>query len=224
MKKTPIFRFLLLCLIASLAAGCSKSRPAQPETGAPFVQGENLAFAQKIDADQQNLRQKILSSPDVTENYLRRSELLQILGKNQQALEVLQQALAKSQPTSAQKKTLIHRLVLLQALKLDRPDLTVELLPQLPPDSFLRFDAEAVISIGQNRPRAALESLEQAAALANSHDEQALNLYHQALAFHQMGDETRAVTALYHAINSAENRRLIKDIERLWVILDTQNP
>jgi hypothetical protein len=39
-----------------------------------------------------------------------------------------------------------------------------------------------------------------------------------------MGEEDKAVAALYHAINRAENRAVIKDIERLWEVLDTRTP
>ncbi len=169
------------------------------------------------------LAREIQAAPSETKNYIRRAELLEILQLEKEALNVLRQAL-NSSPTPSQKQTLIHRMAVLRALKLGDEAAAAQDLAQLIPESLFHLDANAALAIARNTPETALRHLSQAAQRAQNHDEQALVLYHQALAFQQMGEEDKAVAALYHAINRAENRALIKDIERLWEVLDTRTP
>jgi len=216
---------MAVLLILGLIFGCSArvSETTSPPSSYSRDKSRNSAFVQSLHEAEQSLAREIQATPSETENYIRRAELLEILQLEKEALNVLRQAL-NSSPTPSQKQKLIHRMALLQALKLGDAAAAAQDLEQLIPDSLFHLDAEAAVEIARNNPETAFRRLSQAAQLAQSHDEQALVLYHQALAFQKMGEEDKAVAALYHAINRAENRAVIKDIERLWEVLDTRTP
>lgn len=219
------FYYLLPLLIFSLVFGCSAtvSETTSPPNSYSSDKSRNSAFEQRLHEAEQSLSREIQATPSETENYIRRAELLEILQLEKEALNVLRQAL-NSSPTPSQKQKLIHRMAVLRALKLGDEAAAAQDLGHLIPESLFHLDAEAAVEIARNNPETALRHLSQAAHLAQNYDEQALVLYHQALAFQKMGEEDKAVAALYHAINRAENRTLIKDIERLWEVLDTRTP
>ncbi|WP_144401946.1 S46 family peptidase [Geoalkalibacter subterraneus] len=219
------FHYLLPLLILGLVFGCSARIPETTSPSSTYASDKNRngAFEQRLHEAEQSLAREIQAAPSETEKYLRRAEILEILQLEKEALQVLGQAL-NSSPTPSQKQKLIYRMAVLRALKLGDNAAAAQDLEQLTPESLFRLDAEAAVEIARNNPEAALRHLAQAASLAQNHDEQALVLYHQALAFQKMGEEDKAVAALYHAINRAENRVLIKDIERLWEVLDTRSP
>ncbi|WP_305041725.1 hypothetical protein [Geoalkalibacter sp.] len=215
-----IRRHLLPALAAlSLAlAGCAASFAPKPTRPAieHAEEGENLVFQRKFEEAEKEFRLALLAAPEETSHYLRHADLLEILGRDQEAREVLTAGLRSSKPDRDQTLHLTHRLILLNALKLDGLKEAVRLLETLPPDSFARTDGAGVIALSQDQPRAALPLFDRAQHLARNTDEQALALYHAALAYLRLEDEKSTSAALYYAITLAENPVLIKDIERLW--------
>lgn len=213
-------RHLLLALaILSLAlVGCAASSAPKPTRPAAehAEEGEALVFQRKFEEAEREFHLALLAAPEETSHYLRRADLLEILGRDQEAREVLTAGLRSSKPDREQSLRLTHRLILINTLKLDGLKEALRLLEALPPDSFARTDAAGVIALAQDQPRAALPLFDRAQHLARNTDEQALALYHAALAYHRLKDQKSTSAALYYAITLAENPVLIKDIERFW--------
>jgi tetratricopeptide (TPR) repeat protein len=62
----------------------------------------------------------------------------------------------------------------------------------------------------------AIKLLNKALEKIRDADQKALLLYHAALIYVKLGDQTNTFGSLYFAINNAEHLGLIRDIEQLW--------
>ena len=207
---------LLGCLLALSSCAPAPQLTATLPAAEHAQQAENLIFQNNLAQAEKEYQLAILAAPSETTYYLRRAEILEILGLDQKAREAYTSALLDSDPAPEEYDRIHHRLILLLALKLANPQEASALLPHLTEGSFLYTDAAGAQALAQGHIAQALELFTQAQHIAYDNDDQALALYHVALAYHLLDDPKSTSAALYYAINFAENPALIKDIERLW--------
>lgn len=218
-KNRAVF---LLLSVFSVLAGCTAAGDLAPSLPAEehAQRAENLVFQRKTDEAAREYRQAVLAAPSDTGNYLRLAELHEIGGELSRAESVLNSALEQSAPTAEQRIIILHRRALLQALKLGTPEKASRSLAQMPSDSLAYKDTQGAIALGQGHWHEALTHFAAARERARGNDDQGLVMYHAALAYYRLSQESNAAKALYHAINLAENAALIHDIKQLWKNLD----
>ncbi|WP_429884390.1 hypothetical protein [Geoalkalibacter halelectricus] len=221
--------FLLVAMLSCLGllASCTPPSPSSPQPSPTLSaeehaqRAENFVFHRDLEQAATEYQLAILADPLETAYYLRRAEILEILGRDLEARKTYTDALLDSAPNQDQSDLLHHRLILLLTLKLAEPQEAAALLPHLPEGAFLYVDASGALALARGQIALALDRFTLAQHLGRDNDEQALALYHVALAYHLLNDEKSTSVALYYAINLAENAALIRDIERLWELVST---
>jgi len=192
----------------------------------PFSAGEHrqkaegLIRARDLPAAIAELELAIGKAPHDPELYLRQGELLEATGEVERARQTYQEASAIDVPPQP-KRELSYRLSLLEALKFHQLPEAEKLLADLPAGSVEHYDLQGVLALLANEPRKALLHFNQALKQGPARDKAAYILYHASLAYDQLGDTENTYSALYKAVNLAENEGLRKDIERYFKKLNT---
>lgn len=218
--------FLATLLAALLLTGCAVLfPPSDPRPADEIVaQAEDLArrkaYAGAIDL----YALAIAKQPGNGRYYLRRSELLEALGRAKESRANYRAGLSKTSKGSPAQLELMHRLALLSAEHLQDIDTAEDLLELMPTGSVPRLDLAGYLYYQANQPELALKMFNQALGLATDGDQKAIVLYHAALVYDGLNDDKNAVTSLFHAINNATHLGLIRDISALWAKNNANTP
>lgn len=210
--------FLVTLLAALLLTGCATLfPPPDPRPAEEIVaQAEDLVNLKAYAGAAELYALAIARQPGDGRYYLRRSELLEALGRDKEARANYRAGLTKSSKGSPERLELMHRLALLSAEHLQDIDTAEDLLEQMPTGSVARLDLAGYLYYQANQPELAIKMFNQALGLTTDGDQKAIVLYHAALVYDGLKDEKNAVTSLFHAINNATHLGLIRDISALW--------
>jgi len=216
---------LLLGLLLSVAGCSTLFPPADPRTAEELVvQAEDLV-KRKAYAGATDLYAKAIDKqPENGRYYLRRSELLEALGRDKEARANYRAGLSKTEKSSPEYLGLMHRMALLSAEHLQDIDTAEDLLEQMPAGSVPRLDLAGYMYYLANQPEQAIKVFNQALGLEQDSDQKAIILYHAALVYDALKDEKNAVTSLFYAINNATHLGLIRDISALWAKVNANQP
>lgn len=216
----------LLLLASLLLAGCATLfPPADPRPAEELVaQAEELVNRKAYAGAAELYARAIAKQPGNGRYYLRRSELLEALGRDKEARANYRAGLSKSSKDSPEHLELRHRFALLSAEHLQDIDTAEDLLEQMPTGSVPRLDLAGYLYYQANQPELALKMFNQALGVTTDADQKAIVLYHAALVYDSLKDEKNSVTSLYHAINNANHLGLIRDISALWAKVNASAP
>lgn len=210
--------FLVTLLAALLLTGCSALfPPPDPRPAEEIVtQAEDLVNRKAYAGAAELYTLAIAKQPGNGRYYLRRSELLEALGRDKEARANYRAGLSKASKGSPEQLELMHRLALLSAEHLQDIDTAEDLLELMPTGSVARLDLAGYLYYQANQPELALKMFNQALGVTSDADQKAIVLYHAALVYDGLKDDKNAVTSLFHAINNATHLGLIRDISALW--------
>jgi tetratricopeptide (TPR) repeat protein len=217
---------LLLLSLLLLTTGCAALfSPPDPRPAEEIVaQAEDLIRRKAYGEAAGLYARAIAKQPNNGSYYLRRSELLEALGRDGEARDNYRDGI-KRQPKGASERTeLLYRLGLLSAENMQDIDTAEDILAQLPPGSVQRLDLAGYLYFLANQPEEAIKVFNQALAVAQNADQKASVLYHAALIYHALNDEKNATTSLFLAINNATHLGLIHDISAMWSKVNTDQP
>lgn len=166
------------------------------------------------------LAKAIDADPASIADYLGRAELLEGLGRRQEARSVYKSGLSKSKPSDPLEKELLWRLALLESQNQGDPDRARRLMEMLPEKDPLREDVQGILALQEGAPRKAIEHFDAALRQQPSQEIKASLYYHASLAYYALGDSRNASSSLFHAVNNASHRGTIRGIEALWELLN----
>lgn len=223
--RSLVRRLLIACCGLLLASGCARFFP--PEDPRPpevlVAQAEELVVRKDYFGASVLYGRALAKQPGNLRSRLRHGELLESLDRDREARDTYRAGLKQAAADAPERPELILRLALLSASRLADIDTAEELLEQLPPGSVPRIDLAAYLYYQTSQYEMSLKLLNQALPLASDPDHKALLLYHAALVYDGLKDDTNSVTSLYHAINNAVHLGLIRDIELLWIKVNAKN-
>jgi tetratricopeptide (TPR) repeat protein len=222
-NRFPAHLLLLACL---LLTGCATFfAPADPRSVEEIVsQAEDMVRRKAYGEAIGLYARAIAKQPDNGSYYLRRSELLEALGRDREARANYKDGLSVLAKGSSEQIEVMYRLALLSAEHMQDIDTAEELLPQLPPGSLQRLDLAGCLYFLTNQPEEAIKVFNQALAVAQNSDQKASVLYHAALIYHALSDEKNTTTSLFLAINNATHLGLIHDISAMWSKVNADQP
>lgn len=217
---------LFLCLGSLLfTGGCAQL--FQPEDPRPpdvlIAQAEEVVASKDYFGAGVLYGKALVKQPGNLRARLRHGELLEATGHDQEARDTYRRGLKLAASEAPERPELVQRLALLSAAHLADVDTAEELLEQLPVGSVQRLDVAAFLYYQASQYETSLTVLNQALAKVRDPDQKALLLYHAALVYDRLKDDTNCVTSLYHAINNATHLGLIHDIEILWNKVNAKN-
>jgi tetratricopeptide (TPR) repeat protein len=210
MKRSPA---LLLILFLSLLPGCSALLFDSQTAEQHLAQAETFKTKKDYAAAAGSLGKAIRKRPADGGLHLQHGELLEVAEMPDQARKTYRKGLETIPAGDPSRPELSYRLLQLLTLKLSAPTEAEPLLPVLPAGSVKYIDAKGCLAYNQGRYQEALRLFDQAREQATDQDQTARTLYHTALTYHQLGDDDRAMLALFHAINKAQSLGVSKDIE-----------
>ena len=214
-----------LLLTSLLLTGCAMFAPKDPRPVAEIVAAAEDLVARKAYHDASELYAKAIAKESGNGSYyLRRGELLEVLGDVKEARGVYKKGMNNVSATAPEHQLLIYNLALLCATDLYDLDTAEALLEKLPLGTVPRLDLAAFLYLQTGQTEEALKMLNQALPRAEDPNQKALILYHAALIYDQYHDEKNTFTSLYHAINSATNLGVIRKIETLWMKISGSQP
>lgn len=224
--KNSLRQLLLLLGLLPMLAGCAAFlAPADPRPAEAIVSQAEDLVRRKAYADATDLYAKaIAKQPDNGSYYLRRSELLETLGRDREARANYSEGLSNLPKSSSERIELMYRLALLSAEHMQDVDTAEDLLAQLPPGSVQRLDLAGYLYFLTNQHEEAIKIFNQALAVARNTDQKASVLYHAALIYHALNDEKNTTTSLFLAINNATHLGLIHDISAMWSKVNADLP
>lgn len=219
-------RQVVLLSLLLLTTGCATLfPPADPRPAEEIVSQAEDLIRRKAYGDAVGLYAKaIAKQPDNSSYYLRRSELLEALGRDREARANYHDGLSNLAKGSSERIELMYRLALLSAEQMQDIDTAEELLEQLPPNTLQRLDLAGYLYFLTNQHEEAIKIFNQALAVAQNADQKASVLYHAALIYNALQDEKNTTTSLFLAINNASHLGLIHDISTMWSKVNTDQP
>lgn len=225
MRLLPRVLLASLLLTSLLLAGCAMFAPKDPRPVAEIVAAaEDLVVRKAYHDASESYARAIAKETGNGSYYLRRGELLEVLGDVKEARNVYKQGMKNVSATAPEHQLLVYNLALLCATDLYDLDTAEELLEKLPMGSVPRLDLSAFLYLQTGQTEEALKMLNQALPRAEDPNQKALILYHAALIYDQYHDEKNTFTSLYHAINSATNLSVVRKIEALWMKISGSQP
>ncbi len=206
--------WLLLCL--ALLCGCA-APPKDPYTAEQHrLRADSLVIDRNFPAAVAEMELALQHEPENFDLRLRLGELLEAAGEAREALAVYEKARSARGLQTSPQQELTYRIALLEIGKFDNTARGRELLAELPAGSIPRLDLEGLVTLAEGDARQALVLLNQALQQGPDKAMAARILYHAALSYHRLGDTQNTFTALYRAVNFAEDEGLMKDIEAFF--------
>lgn len=222
----PVFVFLLFLLLSFSLGACTPLKALPPD---------HLSASQHEDRAEQMIQNQdyrgaatqmalaIAKAPEDAHLYLLRGSLLEALGRNRQAEEAYRTGLKLTAAGSSLAADFSYRLALFYLLKERSPAQARPLIPAVPADSIPGLDLQAVLQLQQDKPRAALQTINQALSEQPDENETARLLYHGALAYQRLKDRADLNLAIFRAVGRAEDPDLVEDIQRFWTGIKSSN-
>ena len=224
--KTSLRQLVLLLSLLLTVAGCAgQFTSPDPRPAEEIVaQAEGLIKRKEYAGAAELYATAIVKQPENGRYYLRRSELLEALGRDKEARSSYRAGLTNLPQSAPERLELMHRLALLAAEQLQDIDTAEDLLEQMPAGSGPRLDLAGYLYYQVNQHDLALKMFNQALGVTSDADQKALVLYHAALVYDALKDEKNSVISLFHAINNATHLGLIRDISALWTEVNASQP
>lgn len=210
-------------LLALFLGGCLGPAPDPAGAERHRQEAELLALAKDFDAAADALGKAIEALPASASLYLRRAEFLEGSGRMPEARDVYGAGLRKTGRSDPLRAQIAWRLALLEALHLDTPRRAEAQLSRLPADGPLRDDLQGVLALTAGDLRQAVIHFNAALQRQPEQEVTAAVYYHASLAYHRLGDSRNTYGSLFHAVNNAGHRGVIRDIETLWELLNAQS-
>jgi len=223
--KKSLWHLVLLGLLLMVAGCAGNFAPPDPRPTEEIVAEAEGLIKRKDYAGAVGLYSTaIAKQPENGRYYLRRSELLEALGRDKESRSNYRVGLDKLPQNAPERLELMHRLALLAADHLQDIDTAEDLLEQMPTGSGPRLDLAGYLYYQVNQHELALKMFNQALGITGDADQKAIVLYHAALVYDALKDDKNSVISLFHAINNATHLGLIRDISALWEKINVNQP
>jgi tetratricopeptide (TPR) repeat protein len=160
------------------------------------------------------LHQALQLQPKNAALYLRQGEFFEGSGAMSTAAATYEAARRILPADHPEQYELAFRLALLYAGALARPEMARQALQQLPTGSPQAFAVLGLLACSQGDGRAALQHLNTALQQPLTNDLAGRLLFHAALAYRLLGDETNTYGSLYRAAGLASNLGLLYAMEQ----------
>jgi len=154
--------------------------------------------------------------PTVGEHYLRYGEMLEALGDDSAARKTYRHAILTVPRFTPIHLQLMHRYSLLDAKNRYELETAERLVHAMTNGTMEQSDTVAFLLYQSGQYEKALELLEKSMARSYSDDQKGVVLYHMALVHAQLKDRANTYGAIYYALQYADHRGVLHDLETFW--------
>lgn len=214
-SKHPHLFILIIGLL--LLAGCAipGNSPHDGLSAEEYRQQAYHSIHEKRYAGGAKLLQKAIDREPRSEDYLLLGDLREVLEQYRAARSAYKKGLA-TKPGAKLHQALVFHWATLEALEFNNPTEAAELASGLNENSAEALTLQAIQALQKNHFDTALRLTDQVSSRPADQEIKGWAHYHAARAWIAVGNESKALEALFFAINNARGHGLVSRITRLW--------